>query len=145
MPSRSSCHQWLEAIESEAVPHVVPICDGLLTGFLPEDKGPYASYPEYSRLSPALGAIFTRGRPVQDPSLTLRSSSHPWLEAVGVLPPVGGGIRSLARERLDACLGDEQRVLELRRPLLVPASQSGPLRAVHASGRGIRQLGLRIS
>ena len=28
---------------------VVPICDGLLTGFIPADTGPYASYPEYSR------------------------------------------------------------------------------------------------
>jgi len=26
-----------------------PIYDGLLAGFLPEDKDPYASYPEYGR------------------------------------------------------------------------------------------------
>ena len=27
----------------------VPICDALPAGFPPKDKGPYASYPEYSR------------------------------------------------------------------------------------------------
>ena len=36
----------------------VPICDGLLTGFHPDDKGPYASYPEYVELIPTLGALF---------------------------------------------------------------------------------------
>ena len=41
--------------------------NGLLTGFLPEDKGPYTFYPE---LIPTIGAFFSRGGPVQDPVLT---------------------------------------------------------------------------
>ena len=43
---------------------------GLLTGFLPEDKGPYALTPNTVELIPALGALFPRGGPVQDPVLT---------------------------------------------------------------------------
>ena len=40
--------------QSEAVPHVVPICGALLTGFLPEDKGPYALTPNTVELIPTL-------------------------------------------------------------------------------------------
>ena len=58
---------------SEAVPHVVPICDALLTGFLPEDKGPYALTPNTVELIPTLGALFPRGGPVQDLVLTRRA------------------------------------------------------------------------
>ena len=39
----------VNSTRSEAVPFVVPICDASLTGFPPVDKGPHASYPEYSR------------------------------------------------------------------------------------------------
>ena len=56
--------------KSEAVPHVVPICDASLTGFLPEDKGAYALTPKTVELIPALGARSPRGGPVHDPVLT---------------------------------------------------------------------------
>ena len=60
---------------SHAVPHVVPICDALPTGFFPEDKGPYALTPNTADLIPTLGALFPRGGPVQDPVLAFVSPS----------------------------------------------------------------------
>ena len=36
---------------------VVPICDGLLAGILPEDKGPSALTPNTVELIPTLGAL----------------------------------------------------------------------------------------
>ena len=62
---------------SEAVPHVVPICDDLLTGFLPEDKGPYALTPNTVDLIPTLGALTPPGGPVQDPVFILGPESRP--------------------------------------------------------------------
>ena len=55
---------------SEAVPHVVPICDALLAGFLPDDKGLDALTPNTVELIHTLGALFPQGGPVQDPVLT---------------------------------------------------------------------------
>ena len=54
---------------SEAVPHVVPICDALLTGFLPEDKGPSALTPNTVELIPTLGVLSPprRARPGPGP------------------------------------------------------------------------------
>ena len=56
---------------SEAVPRVVPICEGLLTGFLPEDKGPYALTPNKVELIPTLGALSPprRARPGPGPHI----------------------------------------------------------------------------
>ena len=68
------------------------ICDGLLTGIIPEDKGPYALTPHTVQRIPTLGALFPRGGPVQDPVLTLgailrgpRSHCQPsgWLGSCG--------------------------------------------------------------
>ena len=49
---------------------MVPICDALLTGFLPEDKGPYTLPLNTVELIHTLAAPFPRGGPVQDPVLT---------------------------------------------------------------------------
>ena len=49
------------------MPHVVPICDALMTGFFPKDKGPYALTPNTVELIPTLSP---QGGPVQDPALT---------------------------------------------------------------------------
>ena len=54
------------------MPDVVPICDVLLTGFLPDDKDPYTLTPNAVELILTLGALFPRGGPVQDPVLTPR-------------------------------------------------------------------------
>ena len=45
---------------------LLPICDASLTGFLPEDRGPYALTPNTVELIPTLGALFPRGGPVKD-------------------------------------------------------------------------------
>jgi len=37
--------------------------DRVLTGFFPEDKGPYALTPNTVELIPTLGALFPRGGP----------------------------------------------------------------------------------
>ena len=60
----------LPAPNSEAVPRVVPICDALLTGFLPDDKDPDALTPNTVDLIPTLAALSPQGGPVQDPVLT---------------------------------------------------------------------------
>ena len=70
----------------------VPFCDA----FTPEDItiliGPYAPYPEYSRVDgPPLEPLIPRGGPVQDPVLTRRGhllSSHSCFVATA-MPPTG--------------------------------------------------------
>jgi hypothetical protein len=49
---------------SEAVPHVGPLCDDLLTGFLPHDT---ALTPHTVEQIHTLGALCPRGGPVPDP------------------------------------------------------------------------------
>ena len=39
------------------MPHVVPICEGFLTGFLPQDEGPYALTPHTVEPIPTLGVL----------------------------------------------------------------------------------------
>ena len=50
---------------------MVPVCEALLTGFLPEDKGPYARTLNTVELIPILGTLSPRGGPVQDTVLTV--------------------------------------------------------------------------
>jgi len=91
---------------SEAVPHVVPICNGLLTEFLPEDKGPYASYtPNTVELIPTLGALFPlrRARPRPGPH-TLRELKDAWVAGRDLM----GAARQIPR-------------------LLLPAGQTGQI------------------
>jgi len=66
---RKQSSKWPEAGSSHTRPshsHTLR----RLTGFLPEDKGPYALTPNTVELIPTLGALFLRGGPVQDPVLT---------------------------------------------------------------------------
>jgi len=58
--------------------------DALLSGFLPEEKGPYALTPNTVKLIPTIGALLPRGGPVQDPVLTLML---PYGPAVGAFGP----------------------------------------------------------
>ena len=57
----------MQGVVSEAV-HVVPICDGLPTGFLPEDEGPSALTPNAVELIPCLGALSPPRRARPGPS-----------------------------------------------------------------------------
>jgi hypothetical protein len=56
-----------------------------LTGFLLEDKGPYALTPNKVELFHILDVNFPRGGPVQDPVLTARPPrpKSSWLRSMG--------------------------------------------------------------
>ena len=70
MPPTAPDTKKKESAPSEAVPHVVPIWNASLAGFLPEDKGPHTLTPNTVELIPTLGALPPGGGPVQDPVLT---------------------------------------------------------------------------
>ena len=58
-------------MKSEAVPHVNPICDALLTG----RSGPVRPHPEHNQANSTLGALSFRGGLVQEPVLTDNAAS----------------------------------------------------------------------
>ena len=82
--------QWLQRVPSPQRKgvHESAMCPAtshaLLTGFPPDDKGPYALAPDTVELIPTLGAFSPRGGPVQGelhpcwPTLPGRASVRLW-------------------------------------------------------------------
>jgi len=128
------------------------ICDALLTGFRPEDKGPYAFTPNTVELIPTLGALFPRGGPVQDPVLTTHREQVATDARADLVGPAQQvhlavrvphvAVRGTAQEM--CCATEAGSYLRLRDSCLTQLKAQGPSRTCNESKEGEEEVPLAV-